>query len=172
MKRFLPALAISLLSLLPLAPGACAQAPTAPAAGEIKDLKEVSAQLPHDILLGLLSNATKAAAAPKATDVLQQKVAGRVANLKFKIDKIEKDLRAQQGQDAYRIKADDAHVREGAVNFKVFVWVHFNVSENAKIAALKKGDAIEVTGKISVASVAILNGSPTMQVDLSEATVN
>jgi hypothetical protein len=172
MKRFLPAIAISLLSLLPLAPGVHAQAPAATATGEIKELKDVSAELPHDILLGLLSNSTKQATAPKATDVLQQKVAGRVAHLKLKIDRIEKDLRAQQGQDAYRIKAEDAHVREGSVSFKVFVWVHFNVSENAKIAPLKKGDPIEVTGKITVASVAILAGSPTMQIDLSDATVN
>jgi len=172
MKRLLPAMAIMLLSLLPLALAARAQAPATPAAGDIKDLKQIPVELPHDILLGLGNIATKEASATKATDVLQQKIVGRVATLKFKIDKIEKDLRAQQGQDAYRIKADDAHVREGAVNFKVFVWVHFGVSENAKIAALKKGDAIDATGKITVASVGIQNGSPTILVDLAGATVN
>ena len=172
MKRFLPAIAITLLNLLPLAFAAHAQAPVTPAAGDIKDLKQIPVELPHDILLGLLNNATKEAAAKKATDVLHQKIEGRMAILKIKIDKIEKDVRAQQGQDAYRIKAEDAHVRAGAVNFKVFVWVHFDVSENTKIAALKTGDEIGVTGKITLASASIMNGSPTMQVDLSDATGN
>ena len=172
MKRFLPALAITLLNLLPLTLAANAQAPATLPAADIKDLKQIPVELPHDILLGLINNATKEASATKATDVLHQKIEGRVGILKFKIDKIEKDVRAQQGQDAYRIKADDAHVREGSVNFKVFVWVHFSVSENAKIAAMKKGDAIGATGKITAASVSIQNGSPTILVDLSDATVN
>ena len=163
---------MTLLSLLPLALAAHAQDPATPAAGDIKDLKQIPVVLPHDILLGLVNNATKAASATKAADVLHQKIEGRVAALKLRIDKIEKDLRAQEGKDAYRIKAEDAHVRASSVNFTVFVWVHFDVSENAKIAALKRGDAIGATGKITLASASILEGNPTIQVDLSDATVN
>jgi hypothetical protein len=139
-------------------------------ANEIHELAQVSAELPHDVLLGFMNNAGKQAAATKGTEALRQKVEGRMATFKFKVDRIEKDDR--RGQDEpYRIKAEDAHVRQGAVGFKVYLWVHFNISENAKVAALKKGDEVSATGKVTVASVSASNAGPAMNVDLSDATL-
>jgi len=142
-----------------------------PAAGDIKELKQVPAELPHDVTLGLLNNAGKQAAAMKGTDVLRTKVEGRMATLKFKIDRIEKDDRHGQ-EEPYRIKAEDTHLREGGVAFKVYLWVHFNLTENAKVAAMKKGGEITATGKVTVAKVSVLNGNAQINVDISDATVN
>lgn len=137
----------------------------------IQDLKQVSAALPHDVLLGLMNRAGSQAAATKGTEVLRSKVEGKTATLKFKVDRIEKDDR--HGQDEpYRIKAEDAHIREGAVSFKVFLWVHFKISENPKIAPLKKGAEVSATGKVTLGAVSVLNGNAQINVDVSDATVN
>lgn len=142
-----------------------------PGSDDLQDLKQVPAALPHDVLLGLMNNAGKQAAAAKGTEVLRSKVEGKTATLKFKIDRIEKDDR--RGQDEpYRIKAEDAHIREGAVNFKVYLWVHFKLSENPKIATLKKGAEVSATGKVTLSAVSVLNGNAQINVDISDATVN
>lgn len=142
-----------------------------PGGEDIQDLKQVPAVLPHDVLLGLMNSAGKQAAASKGTEVLRAKVEGKAATLKFKIDRIEKDDRHGQ-EEPYRIKAEDAHIREGAVNFKVYLWVHFKLSENPKIAPLKKGAEVSASGKITLGAVSVLNGNPQINVDVSDATVN
>jgi RecG-like helicase len=164
-------LSVVLSAMLCLPSSVPAEDAAKPGAGEIQDLKQVPAALPHDVMLGLLNNAGKQAAASKGTETLRAKVEGQMATLKFKIDKIEKDDRRGQ-EEPYRIKAEDAHVRESAVNFKVYLWVHFKLSENAKVAAMKKGGEVSATGKVTVAAVSVLNGNPQINVDISDATVN
>jgi hypothetical protein len=169
----LPLIYLTLLAIsLALSPDAALRAQDTPKGNtdEIHELAQVSAELPHDVLIGFMNSAARSAAATKGTDALRQKVEGRMATFKFKVDKIEKDDR--RGQDEpYRIKAEDAHVRQGAVGFRVYLWVHFNISENAKIAALKKGDEVSATGKVAVASVGAPNIGPTMNVSLADATL-
>jgi hypothetical protein len=94
-----------------------------------------------------------------------------MATFKCKIDRVEKDPRREQGKDGYRIKAEDAYVREGAANFKTFLWIHFNLSGNDKVSAMKKGGEISVTGKVTLASVTA-QGVLELHIDLSDATVN
>lgn len=141
-----------------------------PPGGEIHELAQITAELPHDVLLGYMNAAGKQAAATKGTEELRKKVEGRMATLKFKIDKVETDDRHGQAEP-YRLKAEDLHVRQGAVNFKVYLWVHFNISENAKIAAMKKGDEVTASGKVTLAKLSAPNAGPAMNVDLSEAVV-
>lgn len=162
-------LLIIFLALSPLG-SAYAQEASKASGDEIHELAQVSAVLPRDVLLGFMNNTAKQAAATKGTDTLRQKVEGRMATLKFKVDKVEKDDRRGQ-EEPYRIKAEDAHVRQGAVSFKVYLWVHFDVSENAKTAGLKKGDEVTATGKITVASASASNAGPVMNVDLGDAVL-
>ena len=170
MKMLLPAVALALFVALPLIPSASAEDAAKPATGEIQDLKQITGELPHDVLLGLLNNAGKQAAMAQGTTVLREKVDSRKATLKFKIDKIEKDLRRAEKQEGYRVKADQAPLREGGVSFKVYLWVNFSLTENDKAAALKKGNEISVTGKVTSVS---LTGEKFIElhVDLSDATV-
>jgi hypothetical protein len=172
MKPFLTLFCLAILAMLGLAPLAHAEdVSTKGAGGNFTSLKQVTALLPHNLLVSLLNSAGKEAASSQATDVLRQKAEGQMATFKFKVDRVEKDPRREQGKDGYRIKAEDTYVREGAANFKTYLWVHFNLSENDKVAALKKGGEISVTGKISLASV---TAQPVVElhVDLSDATVN
>jgi len=171
MKTFLPAVVVALFGALSFIPTGHTEEPAKPTGAEIKDLKETVADVPHDLLVALLSNTGKQAAASKTTDLLRSKVEGRMATLKFKIDKIEKEHRATGEPDGYRIKAEDGHVRAGATAFKVYLWIHFSLTENAKLDALRKGNDLTVTGKITVAS-ATAQGVPELHIDLSDATVN
>jgi hypothetical protein len=169
-KLSVPSAFIALLAFVLSVPPAHAEDAGKPVPAEIQELSQVAAALPRDVMLGLLNNAGKQAAAAKGTDALRQKVEGHMATFKFKVDRIEKDDRRGQAEP-FRIKAEDAHVREGGVGFKVYLWVHFAISENAKVSALKKGDEVTANGKITVASVGVANGGATMNIDISDATV-
>jgi hypothetical protein len=139
--------------------------------GEIKDIKQVTAEIPHDVLLGLMNFSGRDAAVAKGTDVLRSKVEGRMATLKFKVDRVEKEEHRDQSPEAYRVKAEDVHVRQGAVNLKVYLWVHFNASESAKIASLRKGSELTATGKVTLAALHAPKEAE-INIDLSESTVN
>jgi len=140
-------------------------------AGEIKDLKQVTAEIPHEVLLGLMNYSGRDAAAAKGMDVLREKMEGRTATLKFKVDRVEKEEIHDQAPQAYRIKAEDTHVRQGAVNFKVYLWVHFSASESAKVSAMKKGEEITATGKVTTAALHAPK-EPEINIDISDSTVN
>ncbi|HEY3898708.1 MAG TPA: hypothetical protein VGM54_08855 [Chthoniobacter sp.] len=171
MKPFLPFVCLAIGAML-VAPVAHAQDTSAKGAGgNLSSLKQVTALLPHNLLVSLLNSAGKEAAASQATDILRQKAEGQTAAFKCKIDRVEKDPRKEQGKDGYRIKAEDSFVREGAANFKAYLWIHFNLTENDKVSAMKKGGEISVTGKITLASVTA-QGVLELHVDLSDATVN
>jgi hypothetical protein len=172
MKTFLSFFCLAMIAVL--GSGSLAHAEDTSAkgtGGNISSLKQITAFLPHNLLVSLLNSAGKEAASSQATDVLRQKAEGQMATFKCKVDRVEKDPRREQGKDGYRIKAEDTNVREGAANFKTYLWIHFNLSENDKVAAMKKGGEISVTGKISLASV---TAQPVVElhVDLSDATVN
>jgi hypothetical protein len=145
--------------------------PAKPEPGNITELKQTLVEVPHNVVLSLRNPPTREAAATTVTEMLRAKVEGRMATLKFKVEKVEKDPRRAQNQDGYRIKAEDERLREGITMFHTYLWVHFDLSENAKVAALKKGSEISVTGKITLASVTAPK-EPELHIDLSDAKVN
>jgi hypothetical protein len=171
MRMFHPILlaAVSILGFCALS--LHAEDATKPGAGEFKDLKQVTAEVPHDVLIGLMNYSGREAAAAKGMDVLREKVEGHTATLKFKVDRVEKEEVHDQAPQAYRIKAEDAHVRQGAVNFKVYLWVHFSASESAKVSAMKKGEEVTATGKVTVAALHAPK-EPEINIDISDSTVN
>ena len=142
---------------------------TAPAAGNITDLKQALAEVPHNLAAALRNAATRDAAATQASDLLRTKVRGRTATLTFKVDVVEKETPASES--GYRVRAEEKHISEVGTNFITYLWVHFAVSENAKVGALKKGSDISVTGQITAASVSG-KPAPALHIDLSEAKVN
>ena len=107
----------------------------------------------------------------QATDILRNKVEGKTATLKLKVEKVEKYQRKNEKEDRYRIKAEDQRLRESVTSFKVYLWVHLDRSQNTKVPAIKKGGEISVTGKISLASITAKN-NPELHIDLSDATIN
>jgi hypothetical protein len=145
--------------------------PVKPDPGSIMDLKQTLVEIPHNVVLSLRNPPTREAAAATATDTLRTKVEGRTATLKFKIEKIEKDPHRAQNRDGYRVKAEDEHLRDGVTMYHVYLWVHFDLSETAKVAVLKKGSEISVTGKVTLASITAPN-TPELHIDLSDAKVN
>jgi len=146
-------LIIALVAGLSAIPSARAEDPAKTDTEEITDLKQVVAAVPHEVLVGLLSNAGKQVAASKSSDFLRQKIEGRTATLKLKIERVEKDPRPNQAQDGYRLKADETPVREGGASFKSILWVHFQADESEKIAKMKTGEEIKVTGTITQAFI-------------------
>ncbi len=139
----------------------------APAGGNITDLKQILAETPHNVINALRNGATRDNAATQASDLLRTKVQGRQATLAFKIDLIEKETRGQS-DTGYRARAEEKHVSEVGTSLITYLWVHFDMSENAKAGALKKGSEITVTGKITQASISS-KPSPSLHVDLSDA---
>src|ERR1700733_5043822 len=99
MKTFLPFICLSVFALLGFTPVAHTE-DTSPkgAGGNLSSLKQVTALLPHNLLVSLLSNAGKEAAASQATDILRQKAEGQMATFKCKVDRVEKDPRKEQGK--------------------------------------------------------------------------
>lgn len=141
----------------------------APAGGNITDLKQVLAETPHNVLNALRNGATRDNAATQASDLLRTKVQGREATLSFKIDLIEKETRGQN-DTGYRARAEEKHISDVGTSLITYLWVHFDMSENAKASALKKGSEITVTGKITQASISS-KPTPALHVDLSDAKV-
>ncbi|HSI15357.1 MAG TPA: hypothetical protein VK961_25140 [Chthoniobacter sp.] len=138
-----------------------------PAGGNITDLKQILAETPHNVINALRNGATRDNAATQASDLLRTKVQGRQAALTFKIDLIEKETRGQN-DTGYRARAEEKHVSEVGTNLITYLWVHFDVSENTKASALKKGGEITATGKITQASISS-KPTPALHVDLSDA---
>jgi hypothetical protein len=139
----------------------------APAGGNITDLKQILAETPHNVISALRNGATRDNAATQASDLLRTKVQGREATLTFKIDLIEKETRGQN-DTGYRVRAEEKHVSEVGTNLITYLWVHFDMSENAKASALKKGAEITTTGKITQASISS-KPNLALHVDLSDA---
>ncbi len=138
-----------------------------PNGGNITDLKQILGETPHNVINALRNGATRDNAATQASDLLRTKVQGREATLTFKIDLIEKETRGQN-DTGYRVRAEEKHVSEVGTNLITYLWVHFDVSENAKVSALKKGAEITTTGKITQASISS-KPNPALHVDLSDA---
>ena len=139
----------------------------APNGGNITDLKQILAETPHNVINALRNGATRDNTATQASDLLRTKVQGREATLTFKIDLIEKETRGQN-DTGYRVRAEEKHVSEVGTNLITYLWVHFDVSENAKVSALKKGAEITTAGKITQASISS-KPNPALHVDLSDA---
>jgi hypothetical protein len=115
-----------------------------------------------------INGSKKDAAATQGTDVIREKVQGRQATLKLKVDRIEKDEPGPDKRERYRVKANDARLKKGSSQFTGYLWVHFDPSESEKIAALKKGAQITVTGRIATTSISA--GTPLkLHLDLAEA---
>jgi hypothetical protein len=138
---------------------------------EITDLDQTLAEVPRDLLLAVRSGARKEPSATQATDILRNKVEGRTATLKFKVDKVEKYQRKNEKVDRYRIKAEDLRLRESVTNLKGYLWVHLDPSQNPKVSTIKKGNEISVTGKVSLATITA-NNNPELHIDLSDAKIN
>ncbi|MEP6671317.1 MAG: hypothetical protein ABJF10_19295 [Chthoniobacter sp.] len=141
----------------------------APAGGNITDLKQALAEVPHNVANALRNAAARDTAATQASDLLRTKVQGRTAMLTFKIDVVEKETRGSE--TGYRVRAEEKHISEVGTNFITSLWVHFAMSENARVGALKKGGEISVTGKIAEAMVSA-KPAPALHIVLSEAKVN
>lgn len=139
----------------------------APAGGNITDLKQILAETPHNVISALRNGATRDNAATQASDLLRTKVQGRQATLTFKIDLIEKETRGQN-DTGYRVRAEEKHISEVGTSLITYLWVHFDVSENAKLSTLKKGSEITTTGKITQASISS-KPNTALHVDLSDA---
>lgn len=142
----------------------------APAGGNITDLKQILAETPHNVISALRNGATRDNAATQASDLLRTKVQGRQATLTFKIDLIEKETRGQN-DTGYRVRAEEKHISEVGTNLITYVWVHFDMSENAKLSTLKKGSEITTTGKVTQASISS-KPNLALHVDLSDAKLN
>jgi hypothetical protein len=143
----------------------------APKPADITELDQALAEVPRDVLLGVRNSNRKEQSATAATDILRSKVEGRTATLKFQIEKIEKYQRRNEKEDRYRIKAENVRLRESATTFTIYLWVHFDPSQNAKFATMKTGSEISVTGKITLASITARN-NPELHIDLSDAAIN
>lgn len=137
---------------------------------EINDFAQVLDAIPKDVMVGLHTS-KKDAAVTQATDALRDKVRDKVATFKCKVDRIEKDLPGPDKRERYRIKADDTRLNKGSTPFLAYLWVHFTPDESPKIAALKKGAQVTVTGKI--ATPFISTGTPLkLHVDLADAKLD
>ncbi|MDR3400940.1 MAG: hypothetical protein P4L99_00450 [Chthoniobacter sp.] len=167
MNKFL--LRLSIYGTAALATLAAVAEDAAPATGDITDLKQALAEVPHAQAIAMRNAATRDAAASQASDLLRTKVQGRNAKLTFKVDVVEKEMRGTE--TAYRVRAEEKHIAEVGTNFITYLWVHFATSENDKASALKKGGEISVTGKISEAFVTG-KAAPALHIELSQATVN
>src|SRR5690242_12368811 len=104
MPSRLTAAFVALALTLQFSPALHAQAPN-PA--EITDIDQTIEDVPRDLLLAVRSGTRKEQSATAATDILREKVEGRTASLKFKVDKVEKYQRKNEKEDRYRIKAED-----------------------------------------------------------------
>jgi len=163
-------LRLSIYSLVAFTSLAAFAENAAPAGGNVTDLKQILAETPHNVLNALRNAATRDNAATQASDLLRTKIEGRSATLTFKIDLVEKETRGQN-ETGYRLRAEEKHISEVGTSLISYLWVHFDVSENAKASALKKGSEITVTGKITQASISS-KPSPALHVDLSDAKLN
>ena len=152
-----------LLCVVASAPALFAQAQNP----EVTELSQALEPLPRQVLLDL-NGSKKNAGMMQATDVLREKVQGRQATLKFKVERIEKDPPGDDKKDRFRVKADDVRLNKGTTHFVSNLWIHFDPAESDKIIALKKGAQVTATGRISLAS--ITEGTPIhLHIDLSEA---
>ena len=132
-------------------------------------LEQTLKVLPREVLGGLRTS-KRDAAALEGTGLLQEKVQGRTATLKLKMERVEKDPSRDDKLDRFRIKAEDTRANEGGVPFVIHLWVHCAATESEKIKALRKGQTVTVTGKITLASITVHNPNK-IQIDLSEATL-
>ena len=137
---------------LVLSPFASLHAQDAPKGGgeEIHELAQISAELPHQVLLKFMNNAgNKQAAATEGTAALRQKVEGRMATLKFRL--------TDKSSNPYFFQVVGVSVRQGVT---ASFGVHFN-SENDKgrIARLRQGDLVTARGKITHAWVSPVSGT-------------
>jgi hypothetical protein len=140
-------------------------------AGTITKPEQTLAQVPHPQLFALRGGPKQNDAVTQITNLLRSSVEGKTASLKIKVERVETYRNKDEQTDRYRIKAEDGHLLENGTNLKVFVWAHFEPSENAKVSGKKKGEELQVTGKISNATVSG-GPNPALHLDLDNVKVN
>jgi hypothetical protein len=127
--------------------------------------------VPRPQLFALRGGPKQNDAVGEITNLLHSNVQGKTASLKIKVDRVETYRTKDEQTDRYRIKAEDGHLIENGTNLKVFVWLHFEPSENAKVSGRKKGDELQVTGKITNANVSG-GPNPALHLDVDNVKVN
>ena len=152
-----------LIAILGTAPWARA---ADPGQEEFSSLNDIVAVLPHEILVGLTDNVGKEKAAASGTEVFHQNVAGKMATLKMKINTVKKEGKPYFPKDRFVIQAVEESSRAGAVTFKNFPMIYLNESEDAKAAALHKGNEITVTGKITYVDIRVIRASASCHINL------
>jgi hypothetical protein len=123
--------------------------------GEITSLEQVLAGIPREVMADLKPGSrNRADAYIKATEQVRQNVKEKPGAFDVKVNFIEK-FKPNNAPDTvrYRVVTLVDKMRESGVVFMGFVTAYPEASENDKIAKLKQGDKITVTGRIVTGQV-------------------
>lgn len=141
-----------------------------PTAAEFTDPKLALAGIPRDVMQDLRAGSRKLDdAVAKATEQVRKNVVNKEATLKFTIGSVEKFKRPDAPEvTRYRVHAMTEKIRESGATFDVMLMAVPDVSEDAKIAKLAKGDKVVFTGKISSGEITARNGA-ILHIDILDA---
>lgn len=149
---------------------------SSPAAEETKaavmELKPADALkgIPRDVLGDLRPGSRKLVdAAAKASQVVATNIENKTVTMKFTVSGIEKFQRPDAPTiNRYRVRSNPDTEREGGTTFYVNVMVVPDVSDDEKVAKLKKGDKVTFTGRVSNGEITAA-GSVVLHIDLMDA---
>jgi hypothetical protein len=164
------AVAVCSIAFSPVAPVRAEDAAKA-GADTITKPEQALTDVPHPQLFALRPGPKQNDAITQITNLLHSNVQGKTGSFKIKVDRVETYRNQGEQADRYRLKAEDGHLVENGTNLKVFLWFHFEPSENAKVSGKKRGDELQLTGKITNASVSG-GPNPGLHLDLDNVKVD
>ena len=139
----------------------------------LTDLKQLFVGIPKQTMQDLRPGSRQMEeAAAKANASVRQAWDKRTATLKMTVEFVEPfQFKAEPNVTRVRLRCDGDTVREDGVNLKLFLVAIPALSQNAKLAKIKKGSKITFTGKITNVEIAARK-VPELHMDVSDVILN
>jgi hypothetical protein len=139
----------------------------------LTEFKQLFTGIPRETMQDLRPGSRKMAeAAAAANAAVRQAWDKRTATLRMTVEYVEPfQFKAEPNVTRVRLRCDGDTVREDGVNLKLFLVAVPALSENAKLAKIKKGSKITFTGKITNVEIAARK-VPELHMDVSNVLLN
>jgi hypothetical protein len=173
MNRLLPSLSLCILAaacgLLSMSLPVHAQAPAGSAPAGAREVKDLVKSVEKD-LGNLRSGSKKQDAAMEISKSLTATEVNKTTTLKFKVASVNSWHFPGPNITGWRVEAGREKFREGGVNMELALFAHFKEDPSGKVAKLKKGQEIIVSGKVTRCDITALN-LVVLHVDMGDAVL-
>ncbi len=119
-----------------------------PVAATYVSFEEVIELIPSEVLKQFKRPSEIEAARRSCNDILLEKAIGKIVT--FDVELGDRSAWAGDGSaDKFQVAIKEIPMDEGGVDFTVRLWVFLPIEDEAILNALRQGDEVEVTGKLT-----------------------